>query len=105
MRPDWLEQARGVGVGTGGVRDGVGGIGEAVLIGVGIRVGAGRGVGVIDGVEELGTMRPVAVVVKVPVTMMGDVTVIWLDEQAASPMLINKLDAKNTTVFTAFLIS
>jgi hypothetical protein len=105
MRPDWPEQVRGVGVRTGGVREGVGGIGEAVLVGVGVRVGAGVGVGVIDGAEELLTPRPVAVVVKVPVTIIGDVTIILPDEQAASIKLINKLDAKNTTVFTTFLIS
>ena len=94
-------QARVVGVKVGSRGEGVGGTGEAVLVGVGAGGCVGAGVRVAEGVETLGRLKAVGV----KVCAAGETATSWLDEQAASPKPSHRLDANSTTALTIFPIS
>jgi hypothetical protein len=94
-------QAKAVGVRVRGSGEGVGGTGEAVLVGVGEGGWVGAGVWVADGFEIIGTLETVGV----KVTAAGEMATSWLDEQAASTKLSHRLDANRATTLTIFPIS
>jgi len=99
--PDGPVQVRAVGVRVGGRGEGVAGTKEAVLVGEKVGKCVGEEVWTADGVETLGR----SVAVGVNVTAVGDTTASWLDEQAASPITNNRLDANSAAVCTIFPIS
>ena len=101
IRPDGPVQARTVGVRVGSSGEGVGGTGEAVMVGVKAGVGVGEDVRVVEVVEAFGR----SVVMAVNVTAMGDTTASWLDEQAVSPIPSHRLDANSTTTLMILPIS
>ena len=70
---------------------------------VGARVGGcvGEEVLVADGVETLARSKAVGV----KVIAVGDTVASWVDEQAASPIPSNRLDANSAATFKTFPIS
>jgi hypothetical protein len=108
MRPGWLKHARAVGVRVGGRGVGVGGIG--VIVGVSESVGTADGTVVAEDVADGENTGDVAIAVailrvaKVAATTTVDVAASWLDEQAASPIPINRLVNKIDAAFTSLPI-
>jgi hypothetical protein len=99
MRPDWLEQVRTVGVRVG--TSGCDTVGKGVTVLVGIDVGVVARVA--EGAGDLGSS--VAVELEGTVTAAGWVAARGLDEQAASPIPINRLDSNTATAFTVIPIN